>query len=284
MNSREEELYEALLKVGQSPEETQAPPPKNRENRSGTAPFSRKNAFIHHDAHPLLLDLLLLRAFGAEWLAWESETLWAEIQRVFKQPPLPVHNKNKIQAVRTAHVVESPWEDWETFVVVSQALNNNIPNFQVLHKPTPPQIMNTVKILSRIRDVEFSPEVQKFIAACFLDESIYYLPEPVEFAQDEAAMLRYRCTHCGNIDRDDENDHCDSCGAPESALRKEPKFDIKPIANRYRQILAQGEDRDELQETVEDIQVAKLLVARDYLAHRDEQLAAQTRELENGRA
>lgn len=277
MNSREEELYEALLKVGQTTEEIDEAPVEDREDASRPVPLSRKNAFIHHDAHPLLLDLLLLRKFGIEWLAWEAETLWSEIQRVFNQPPLPTHNKNKIQAVRTAHVVESPWTDWETFTVVSQSLNNNIPNFQVLHKPTPAQIMNAVNILSKIKDEVFSDEVQKFIAACFLDEGIYFLPKPVDFAQDEAAMLRYRCTKCGNMDRDDSNDHCDVCGAPETALRKESKFDVAPVARRYRQIISQGEDRDELQETVEDIQVAKLLVARDYLDYRDDQLRQQTK-------
>jgi len=278
MATREEELYEVLLKVGQT-ENADQTPAKIESPRP--ASFSRKNAFIHHDVHPLLLDLLLINEFGIVWLAWEAETLWSEIQRVFGQPPLPVHNKNKIQAVRTAHVVESPWEDWETFVVISQALNNNIPNFQILHKPTPAQIMNTVSILNRIRELIFSDEVQKFIAACFLDESIYYLPEPVEFAQDEAAMLRYRCSKCGNMDRDDSNDHCDICGAPESALRKEAKFDWRPVAKRFKNIVSKGEDRDELQETIEDIQVAKLLVARDYCNLRDQQLAEQTRELEN---
>ena len=277
MATREEELYDVLLKVGQT-ENTDQVPVKVESPRP--APFSKKNAFIHHDAHPLLLDLLLINEFGISWMAWEAETLWSEIQRVFGQPPLPVHNKNKIQAVRTAHVVESPWEDWETFTVVSQSLNNNIPNFQILHKPTPAQIMNTVSILNKIRVLIFSDEIQKFIAACFLDESIYYLPKPVEFAQDEAAMLRYRCSKCGNMDRDDSNDHCDICGAPESALRKEAKFDWSPVAKRYKNIVSQGEDRDELQETVEDIQVAKLLVARDYCDSRDQQLAEQTRELE----
>lgn len=277
MNSREEELYDALLKVGESPEETKPKAPKKRESGPSPAPFSRKNSFIHHDAHPLLLDLLLLRAFGAEWLAWEAETLWAEVQRVFKQPPLPVHNRNKVQAVRTAHIVDSPWVDWETFVVVAQSLNNNIPNFQVLHKPTPAQIMNAVNILNKVRTVTFSDEVQKFIAACFLDDGVYYLPKPVRFAQDEAAMLRYRCTNCGNMDRDDSNDHCDVCGAPEKALRKESKFDWVSVARRYGQVVSQGEERDELQETVEDVQVAKLLVAREYLDHRDDQFRQQTR-------
>lgn len=283
MNTREEELYEALLKVGQQVEEDQEDAPKVEEDRATPAPFSKKNAFIHHDAHPLLLDLLLLNTFGIDWLAWEAETLWSEIQRIFKQPPLPVHNKNKIQAVRTAHVVDSPWQAWETFAVVSQSLNNNIPNFKILHKPTPAQIMNTVNVLNRIRRADFSEELQKFIAACFLDESIYYLPKPVRFAQDEAAMLRYRCTQCGNMDRDDSNGHCDVCGAPESKLRKEAKFDYVPVARRYGEIASKeysGEDRDELQETVEDIQVAKLMVARNYCTFRDKQLADQTKELD----
>lgn len=277
MSNNAENLYEELLKLGEPrPKPTKAP---KEESSGNSTPVSRKNLFIHHDAHPLLLGIVLLQEFGVDWLGWEAETLWSEIQRVFKQPPLPVHNKNKIQAIRTAHVVESPWTDWETFVVVSQSLNNNIPNFQVLHKPTPAQIANTVNVLGRIAEREFSDEVQKFIAACFLDEGIYYLPPPVDFAQDEASMLRYRCSKCGNIDRDDSNEECDVCGAPESDLVKEPKFNIVPVKARYEKIVSQGEDHDELQETEEDVQVAKLLVVSDYIAHRDQQLAEQTRAL-----
>ena len=265
MSNNAEHLYEALLKLGETVKKpTKAP---KEESSSTPAPLSKKNLFIHHDVHPLLLDVVLLKSFGVDWLAWEAETLWAEIQRVFNQPPLPMHNKNKIQAVRTAHLVEGPWEDWETFTVMSQALNNNIPNFQVLHKPTPAQIVNTVSILNRIEQRQFSDEIQKFIAACFLDEGIYFLPKPVDFAQDEAAMLRYRCSKCGNMDRDDSNEECDVCGAPESALVKEPKFDVVPVERRYKQILSQGDDHDELQ------------VARDYAVYRDQQLVEQTRAL-----
>lgn len=281
MISHEEQLYNALVgsladTIIKAEDEIKK---EAEQNKKALAPFSKKNLFIHHDTHPLLMDLVLIDAFGVEWLGWEAETLWSEIQRVFKQPPIPVHNKNKIQAVRTAHVAESPWEDWETFVVVSQSINNNIPNFKVLHKPTVAQIMNSVSILNKIRKLDFSDEVQKFIAACFLDESVYYLPPPVEFAQDEAAMLRYRCRRCGNIDRDDDNEFCDSCGAPEKFLYKEPKFNWAPVERRFNEVLHQ-EDRDELQETVEDIQVAKLLVAIDYCSFRDKQLSDQTRELE----
>lgn len=281
MHTREDELYDALSKIGQTTEKHEGGASKDPDE-SSFVKLNRKNFFTHHDVHPLLLDLVLLKTFGVDWLGWEAETLWAEIQRIFSQSNIPVNSRNKVQAVRTAHVVEHPWEDWETFAVVSQALNNNIPNFQILHKPTPAQTMNTVRILQAIRDLEFSDEVQKFIAACFLDEGIYFLPEPVDFAQDEAAMLRYRCKLCGNVDRDDDNDHCDSCGGDVKYLVKEPKFDVGSVKKRYEQILSQGDDRDELQETVEDVQVAKLLVAQDYLAFRNQQLREQTRELDDG--
>lgn len=248
---------------------------QNSPNNS--AAITKKNIFVHHDAHPLILDLLLIREFGAEWLGWEANTLWSEIQRVFEQPPLPVLSKNKIQATRTLHLTEAPWMDWETFCVVCAPLNNNIPNFEMLHKPTPAQIMAAVNMMNAIIAREWSEEVSKFIAACYLDDSIYYLPPPIDFAQDEAAMLRYRCKKCGNIDRDDENDWCDLCRADKSYLVKEPKFDVASVQRRYNEIMRQGEDRDTLQETVEDVQVAKLLVAKDYCAMRDQQLRHQAR-------
>ena len=116
MRGHAEHLYEALLKIGEALGET---PIELQETDGGdpeepapvvepvsTAPFSKKNMFIHHDVHPLLMDVVLLKSFGIDWLAWEAETLWAEIQRVFKQPPLPVHNKNKIQ-----ELIEAKLED-----------------------------------------------------------------------------------------------------------------------------------------------------------------------------
>lgn len=247
---------------------------------SGT-PVRRRNVFTHHDSHPLLLDMILLKKYGPIWLTWEAETLWDEIADDFKQN-VSASNASKIQAVRTCHLVETPWKAWEAFNPVAQALNNNIPDFRSLQKPTPAQVILTVTLLNIIKRETFSIEVEKYIAACFLDESIYYLPPPVDFAQTQAMRLRYRCNKCGRIDVDEDNQMCDSCGAPQSQLVKEPTWDPAPVEKRYNEIIKQGKDHDVLQETVVDVQVAHLLVARNYVEFRNKQLREQAKAVDRG--
>ena len=63
-------------------------------------PQSVRAAFTSPDSHPILLDLILLREFGAEYLTWEAETLWAEVEKTWGTTTSEV-NKNRIQAVKS---------------------------------------------------------------------------------------------------------------------------------------------------------------------------------------
>lgn len=241
-------------------------------------PLTLRTVFEHPESHPLVLDTLLLEEYGPLWLDWEAETIWSEIRDDFKTPGVSVINRNKIQAVKLCHLMETPWEAWEVFTPVCMAFTGNIPHFRIFQKPSPAQILITVDILHRIDSHPFSEEMGKFIAASFLDEGIHYLPPPVDFAQTWASEPQYRCKVCGKIDRDDTNEVCDSCGAPESELVKEPVRDFRPVEARFKSIqsLPDGQ-RPELGETVEDVQTAKLLVAFDLVDLHRKQLEEQLR-------
>lgn len=258
-------------------EETQ---PEGSGSGEGT-PVRKRNVFTHHDSHPLLLDMLLLKKYGPIWLTWESETVWDMIAKDFKQN-VSASNASKIQAGKTCHLVETPWKAWEGFNPVCQSFNNNIPDFRSLQKPTPAQLILSVHLMNVVKKEEFSLEVSKYIAACFLDAGIVYLPPPVDFAQKEAMRLRYRCKKCNRIDVDEDNEMCDSCGAPQSQLVKEPTWDPEPVKKRYNEIIKQGDNHDVLQETVVDVQVAHLLVARNYVKFRDKQLKEQAKAVDRG--
>lgn len=283
----EERFYDQLRDAEESKPVVEAYPkedkPPEEDPSGGPAPFTAQNFLVHHDTHPLVLDIVLLDEYGTEWLEWEAETLYTEIKDDFRQPSISALNWQQIQAVKTCHVTPSPWKEWEVFAVVCQALNNNIPNFHTMQKPTIAQVMVAIDIMGKIDEHSFSEDLEKFVAACFLDEGVYYLPPPANFGQDWAAEPRYRCTKCGKVDRDDENDICDSCGAPESFLQKEYARDWRPVKARYDEINAQGEDHDVLQENVVDVQVAKLLVARDYVLYRRQQLEEQLKVVQNAR-
>jgi hypothetical protein len=265
--------------VEEGPEDSPSPV----QRRGDYAPFAAHNFLAHHDTHPLVLDTMLLDRYGADWLDWEPQTIVTELKEDFRQPSISALNWQQIQAVKTCHLTPAPWRAWDGFVVVCAALNNNIPNFRTLVKPTIAQVMVALDIMSRIDDHLFSEEMAQFLAACFLDEGVYFLPTPVDFAQSWATNPRYRCTKCGKVDRDNENTVCDSCGAPDDYLEKEYERDWRPIKDRYDQIVSEGDDHEELQETVEDVQVAKLLVARDYVTYRQQQLAEQLKVVRDAR-
>jgi hypothetical protein len=252
------EHLEALPGPSEDPNaEPQEPRPGIPE---GPVPITNKNLFVHHDTHPVVFDIILLKQYQEDWFTWEAETLWKEIKEDFRVPSISDHSKAKIQAIKTLHINEWFWTKWEVFCWITQAVNNNIPDFQVLQKPSIPQLFNAVDIAGMVRkDEKFLPEIQMFVAAAIVDEGVVYAPEPVAFCQDEIVQL------LGDQKID---------GAEQL---------ISSVKKRFEQIMkidpadwAAAKDPI-LQEVPEDIQSAKLKVAADYLSLRRSQLQHQLR-------
>lgn len=219
------------------------------------APIDHKNLWVHHDAHPVVLDISLLKMYDTDWFEWEAATLWKEIMEDFHVPSISDHVKAKVQAVKTLHINEWFWTKWEVFCWITQALNNNIPDFHVLQKPSIPQLMNAVDIATMVRDgEEFEAELQMFVAAAVLEEGVLYAPEPIAFCQDEIVQLL-----------DQQN--------------PEAKALISEVDKRWKELGARPQEEwaTELEETPVDVQVAKLVVSQNYLSLRRRQLKDQLR-------
>lgn len=216
-------------------------------------PFSSRNLFVHHDTHPVVLDIKLIDRYGTDWFGWEPETLWAEIMDDFRTPSISDHVRSKIQAIRTIHISNWVFEKWEIFCPVIQALNNNIPDFEIMRKPTIAQLFAGVDMITMVRNDEvFSQEVQQFCGAAMLDDGVVAAPQPVAFCQDEILEIQ------------------EEMGVP---------VDPAPIREKYRQVVTLPADQVVLEETPVDIQVAKLLIARDYMRLRRQQMKEQLRVL-----
>jgi hypothetical protein len=143
---------------------------------------------------------------------------------------------------------------------VTQALNNNIPDFQILQKPSVPQLMNSVDIATMVRnDEEFIQEVQGFVAAAMVEEGVFYAPKPIAFCQDEIVQLlkELQIDDGEGLIAQVQERHREVQNISPEAWARSPE----PI----------------LKETAVDIQVAKLKVACDYLALRRRQLKDQLR-------
>lgn len=300
MKSPEQDLLERLRLVGAVKETAPSSDSDIEKELEKTdsdyrVPLSLRNLFTHHDSHPIVLDLALIKAFEMEWLLWEPETIWSSIHSMF-QSNVSEHNRAKIQAVQTLHVTPAPWNLWQVFEKVIQALNNNIPRFDVMQAPSLEQLYAGVDIMDTLRREQFSQEVKSYMAAAILHDEVVFAPQPLDFVQVEISQPRYKCEDCGMVYSALFHDGiCDSCSQkfdPEQGLSMRPKpellqagfgkrmtlslkYDPNPVQKRWEEIRTLRTNDIVLDENQIDIQAAKLLIARDYMNIRRRQLAEQ---------
>lgn len=257
-------------------------------------PVTIRNLFTNHDTHPVVLDLSLMKQFGVEWLTWDVATLWPEIKAEFKTE-ISELSRAKIQTVRTCHVSDLPWEKWQVFEKVMQGLNNNIPQFELMQAPSIEQLYAGIDILSTIRDKSYSDEVRLYISAAVHNEEITFVPPPLDIVQLEVSKPHYKCSVCGSMESalfsDGVCTQCTNKVHPEKGMSLMPDQGVLQglgkdqdiiyehkfghIKERWEKVKTSPLDKVDLAETEEDIQVAKLLIARDYMNIRRKQLADQ---------
>lgn len=184
----ESAFREALQKIGVAlPAPTVVDETVSKDREAGTTHVAdpggvtASNIWRHPDAHPLVLDLTLIKRVGAEWLNMEPETLQLIVPEEFKSP-LSDLNLAKLQACKTLHAVESFWHRWEVFTWCTMALNGEFPDFEVMQVPTIGQALIAVDIANRIRmDVKWSPEMERYLEALHQHEGILVPIAPLDF-------------------------------------------------------------------------------------------------------
>jgi len=256
--------------------------------------------FAWHDMHPVAATMVLMEKFGHEWVTWEAATLKSEILRTFRATSISEHNWNKIQAVRTVLSSFNYWVDWETFEKVIQALNNNVPRFDILQRCSLSPLMAGVDMVESIRKEEYGNEIEHYVAACAVDQGVTYLPEPLDFAARVLSNPMYRCLDCGNIDTDDLDDgRCDFCCG---RYQKVHNLDHKPapwipadVGRNIERFVSRDpsgaqaafekmKDLDSYPvdpDSPEEVQGAKLTVAYKYMMMRRQQMVEQLKELKS---
>jgi hypothetical protein len=237
----------------------------------GASMSAPRDLLTHHDAHPVAIHKLLDRTFGFEWLAWDPDALWQELKDEFGSVVSEL-SRSKIQALRSLHANEFFWNNWEIFCPVVQSLNNRIPNFWIMQKPSIAQLYTTIDMVGLVRDMPYGKEVSKFIAAAFMNDGVFYAPPPLDFIQGELSSPRYQCSNCGQIAHDFSNKACDSCGS--TSIDRYNNVEVGELKPKIDSIL-KGEI-DDLKEEPEDIQGAKLLVAMEYMKFRRKQFDSQS--------
>ena len=213
-----------------------------------SGPFTPKAAFANKSSHPLLLDLILIKKIGPEYLEWEPETLWAEISKSFNTTIAEV-NKAKIQAARTCHVTESPYETWNIFEKVTVAFSGGIPRFDLLQKRRPHMCSASLDVMKLLKDAKVSDEVYRYIAAVMLDDGMCYGVGPL--------------LPCNKYLR---------------------KFIPQSLQNRVKALVEKGRSPSFDGTTNEDIQVFKTRSVEDYSAYDSQRLLSQINSVFKGGA
>ncbi len=261
-------------------------------------PLSSRSLFSHPDTHPVALDLALLKHFQLDWFPWLPETLFYEIEQTFKTS-IAETNKLKIMAVKTLHVIDAFWEEWEIFEKTVQALNGVPPLITTMQPPDLPFLFAGVDMANAIRKEDCNDEIARYCAAIFLHEEVYYAPEPLAFCQPYISQPTYCCKDCDKCGSalPPFDGLCTSCAGyytddkpfnlkpdPEALklgrgrnITLSQKYDSGPVKTRFEELnkLSGNHLVSAIREVPEDIQAAKLITATDFQNYRAQQLKDQ---------
>lgn len=295
-----EEVFTEMLLGGTEKKAEQAPP--KEETPQAPRALTQRSVFSHPDAHPFVLDLVLLKHFDLEWLEWLPDTLFKEIELTFGTSIAEV-NRLKILATQNLHVTDSFWDQWEVFEKVIASLNGIIPRVGFIQPPDLGLLMAGVDMANEVRKETFSEEVSRYCAGVFLYENVHYAPEPLSFCQPYITQPTFHCNDCGKTGSalPPFDGVCPSCGGHFEtehplSLRPDPEkvqrgfgqnvttgttFDPGPTKARFEEFEKMSPDKlvSAIRETPEDIQAAKLITAIDFRNFRARQLKEQLESL-----
>lgn len=278
MRESEQPLREVLQEgILPAPTPKEVAPVGREEKRSVTS----QNLFTRPEAHPVVLDLALLKIFGAEWFTWLLDTVLWEIERELKTSVADT-NKVKIAACMNLHVGEDFWGRWEIFEKTLHSLVGNVTRIDLLHPPELGVLYAGVSMANQVRPEPFQEEVARYCAAVHRFHEVCYAPAPLDFCQTYLSDPRYRCKDCGTEGSalPPFDDRCPACAGTFAhdhpfAFRPPPgekgknlefflRFDPALVRQRFEALdPLSGDLTSKLQETSEDQQAALLLDAKD---------------------
>ncbi len=192
----EQRFVRALKSVGLQPREEDATEivetvePEHLGEKKAAEPrqASSINLFQHPDAHPIALDLVLLRRYGPEWMTWEPETLELRVPMDFHTTSLSSLNLEKLMAVKTLHVRDEFWKQWEIFSACVGPLNDTFAEFEVMQVPTYAEVLVAADIARQIQDnIPWSEEIETYIRVVMEHDGVLVGIEPLEQIRPYAA-------------------------------------------------------------------------------------------------
>jgi ribosomal protein L37E len=240
-----------------------------------------RDLFKNEESHPVALDKALNELYP-DWVVLDSEATLALLRSIVEGGVGP-YVRNKVNALKTVHSSEAPWEDWEVFQWVCQSFADQIADFSNVCRLELGDLFVGVDAINTVRKMPFSDEVSRWVAADCLDLGLVWVPRPLNFANKVMGIADYRCLRCGNIDLDEDNKKCDRCHAPESFLIKQYKYmDPTEVEQAWKTIQNIPVEQMSFKENELDVHLAKLVAARVRAGERRDQLKQELKYVESG--
>lgn len=168
--------------------------------------------------HTIPLVKFVISKYGLDCLDWEPAVMQKTLHEDFQAAKI-----NVLKVLAGISLLENDrfWNDWQTFQFLCQPLNNNHPSASTIQELSVGQMMVAVETANKLRESVgklsyvpvYSEEVCKFVAAQALNQGIWFLPEPLEFASNYASKTMLYCADCGNKEYldDEQDDVCPIC-------------------------------------------------------------------------
>jgi len=175
---------------------------------------------MYKDPSTPTLELIkdVIKRYGLECVEWEPFVFKQTIEADTKTSISKI-NLLKICAGCSIINLDTYFNDWKTFQFLTQVLNNDIPSAVITPNFTVGELMVGVETAVRLRKSlkklnpapEFSEEIAKYIAAQALEDGIWYLPKPLDFANKYSSMKKVICKECGYEEFFDNQKVCSNC-------------------------------------------------------------------------
>lgn len=125
-----------------------------------------------------------------EWIDYEPETLWSEMQETLNRIPgksvkLARPNKDMIMAVKLCFGSHAPYQEWEVFENVVAALNNETPIIDEVQELFVSEVALAVECMSAIPNNGWSDEVKIYMANIANKDGFILMPKKLSMAQEE---------------------------------------------------------------------------------------------------
>lgn len=143
-----------------------------------------KEIFTAKHVVPQIYKAVLDEHLGPNWITWEPETCWVELDRIFNIRPSE-NVANKINALKVFLTTKAFYQDATAFENIVLAVNDLFVDPQTLQVCSPEEMVYALKVLQPLglNPKEFGKEIVAYVQVACKQVGLLKFPEELKFAE-----------------------------------------------------------------------------------------------------